>query len=131
MSENTLIWLFGVIGGWLVVLTSGMFFLFMATSKMRAALVTVSKRAADILHSPDDHMHLDDLLEKFQQDQLNEQDVQEFANRLVEIESDSSFTAGTRLLCTLVLLGIEHNPKYANLNLGDRITRHKPRQNHR
>lgn len=64
MSETMLIWLFGIVGLWCLTNTATIYTLVVIVSKLKTILIMTSKRAADILHSPDDHLGLDALLEK-------------------------------------------------------------------
>lgn len=65
MSETTALWLFGIVGAWLVIVTSAVFKLWVGMSRIETAFVLISKRAADILHRDDDKYGIDGLLEKY------------------------------------------------------------------
>lgn len=65
MSETLLIWLFGGAASWMLLLTIGGLRLHILITEVRAILRMTSKRAAEILHSPDDHLGIDSLLDKY------------------------------------------------------------------
>jgi hypothetical protein len=65
MSETLQIWLFGVLGAWMVVLTGGFFRMWTTLTEVKTTMVLTSKEAAKILHSPEDHLGIDKLLEKW------------------------------------------------------------------
>jgi TorA maturation chaperone TorD len=69
MNEDTLIWLFAILGGWNLILTGHSSYLMWQMKKLVLAvdlfLSENGKGAAMILHSPDDHLGIDELLERY------------------------------------------------------------------
>lgn len=63
MQQETLIWLFGVIGAWCLVLTGLWFHTKGEISRIRLAVElfvdSMGKAAVTVLHSPDDHLGFD------------------------------------------------------------------------
>ncbi len=68
MTEASSLWLFGVIGAWLVVLSGAVLGLIIAQVKTNFAvnlfISTMGEKIAKALHADDDHLHLDALLDK-------------------------------------------------------------------
>lgn len=69
MTETILIWLFGIMGGWNVVMTTAIYRINIDQVKMRMAtdlfLDTLGKKFARQLHSPDDHLNVDHYLDLY------------------------------------------------------------------
>lgn len=65
MSENTLIWLFGGMAAWNLSITIAGIKLWILTTQLKTMWILTSKKAAEILHSPDNHHGLDELLDLY------------------------------------------------------------------
>lgn len=72
MSETMLIWLFGLLGGWCLGNTVFVFKVWTALNDLRynsdlfrITLTSISKKAAEMLHSPDDHLNMDTMIEMY------------------------------------------------------------------
>lgn len=65
------------------------------------------KKAARALHSPG-HPEFDRLIEKFERDQLTEDELQEFVSGLRTIENDMGETTGKRHAASVVIESIRH-----------------------
>lgn len=64
MSEPVQIWLFGIIGAWLLANTLLIAKLRDDLFRIRLAVLALGKRAAEILHSPDDHLGIDNIIDR-------------------------------------------------------------------
>ncbi len=105
MNETLLIWIFGGVFTWLGALT-GMFLLLRTdVTKIRTILIITSKRAAEILHSPDDHLGLDALLDRYKskEHELTYLEWQELKDRCEEIIANPACTKSERLLALMVV----------------------------
>jgi hypothetical protein len=64
----------------------------------------VGKAAAEVLHSPHaEHWRRDQLIEKFQREELTWEEIQEFWTLLTAIKEDHQVLRGERLAASLVL----------------------------
>lgn len=104
MNETLLIWLFGGMAAWLGSLTGLAMVTSREVTKIRTILIITSKRAAEILHSPDDHLQLDALLDEYKKHEHELTNVQwtELKIRCDEIIADPKCTKSERLLALLV-----------------------------
>lgn len=112
------IWLFGGIG---VCIVAGVAFAFGVTqriTRLETMFDMLGKRAAKILHSPDDHLGIDALLDKYilGHYDLPSEDWIVLKTSLAEIENDTSRSKDERLLCAFVSALADHklmrNGKY-------------------
>lgn len=105
MNETLLLWLFGILGAWNVIISGQVFILRQEVLKMRTIMIITSKRAAEILHSPDDHLGIDQLLDKYKakEHELAYSDWQELKTRCEEIIANPQCTKSERLLALMVV----------------------------
>lgn len=72
MHEDTLIWLFGVLGVWCLTLTGIWFHTKMEVKRIRLAVEMfidgIGKGASMVLHSPTNHLGMDALIDKYVKD---------------------------------------------------------------
>lgn len=104
MNETLQMWLFGAAFGAIVALAIFVASLRNEVVKIRTILIITSKRAAEILHSPDDHLGLDELLDQYK---LHEHDLsysqwEALKKRCEEIIADPKCTKSERLLALIV-----------------------------
>lgn len=105
MNETLLIWLFGGVVTWLGALTGLVLLLKTEVTKIRTILIITSKRAAEILHSPDDHLGIDALLDKYKlhEHELSYTEWQELKTRCEEIITNTACTKSERLLALFIV----------------------------
>lgn len=105
MNETLLIWLFGGIAAWLGAVTGLVLVLKTEVTKIRTILIITSKRAAEILHSPDDHLGIDELLDKYKakEHELSYGEWQELKVRCEEIIANPACPKSERLLALFVV----------------------------
>lgn len=104
MNETLQMWLFGAAFGAIVALAGFVASLRNEVVKIRTILIITSKRAAEILHSPDDHLGLDELLDQYK---LHEHDLSHsqweiLKKRCDEIINNPTCTKSERLLALLI-----------------------------
>lgn len=104
MSEALLIWLFGILGGWMLAITIGGFRLHLAVTEVKAILRMTSKRAAEILHSPDDHLGVDKLLDLYieKENELTTEQWQQLHDAMEKIIADLNVSKQERSLALWV-----------------------------
>lgn len=90
MSETLQIWLFGILGAWLSGLTVLFYTLSLSVTRIQAVMLLLSKNAAKVLHSPDDHLGLDDLVEKYCKNHhdLSDDEWRQLESRCSEVLED-------------------------------------------
>ena len=104
------IWLFGGVG---VCIIAGVTFAFGVSqriTRLETMFDMLGKRAARILHSPDDHLGIDALLDKYI---LGHYDLPSgdwiiLKSKLAQIENDPSRSKDERLLCAFVSAPADH-----------------------
>lgn len=104
MSETLSVWIFGIMGAWLLIISGGVFRLFLLFTQIQTTLIITSKEAAKILHSPDDHLGIDKLLEKYveREHELTWDEWGELFQRCEEIKNDTSVGKNERILAMFV-----------------------------
>lgn len=104
MSETLLLWLFGIIGGWLMLLSGAVLKLLLGQSKIETVMVSISKRAADILHRDDDKYRMDYLLEKYKarMHELSYNEWRELLAKCEAIATDTTIAKDERLAAGLL-----------------------------
>lgn len=97
-------WLFGGLCAWNAALSGATFSLYKEITKIRTILIITSKRAAEILHSPDDHLGLDALLDEYKKHEydLSFSQWEDLKQRCEEIINNPHCTKSERLLALLV-----------------------------
>lgn len=110
MNETVLMWLFGGLCAWNAALSGATFSLYKEITKIRTILIITSKRAAEILHSPDDHLGIDQLLDRYitKEHELSYNDWQELKARCEEIIANPSCAKSERLLALFVVEFSQH-----------------------
>ena len=105
MNETLIIWLFGGVSAWLVAITGMVLLLKTEVTKIRTILVITSKRAAEILHSPDDHLGIDSLLDKYieKHHELSFREWEQLKGRCEDIIKNPSCTKSERMLALFVV----------------------------
>lgn len=105
MNETLLIWLFGGIVTWLGAVTGLVLLLKTEVTKIRTILIITSKRAAEILHSPDDHLGIDALLDKYKlhEHELSYNEWLELKTKCEEIIKNTACTKSERMLALFVV----------------------------
>src|SRR5579864_4445366 len=113
MSETTIIWLFGVIGAWNVVLTIGIFKLFLSQVETKTLISIMSKKAAEILHDSDNKFGLDDLLEKYvsRHYELSIEEWNVLLRKCEAIEAELANKKQERLLAAIISSTCRHKLK--------------------
>ena len=77
-------------------------------TKVEVFWKNVSYDAAKILHSPDPaHKRMDELIEKFLDDQIERDELNEFAKRLRQKKDDTGLVKGERLAAAMLLRAVE------------------------
>lgn len=104
MNETVQMWLFGAAFGAIVSLAIIVALLRVEVIKIRTILIITSKRAAEILHSPDDHLGLDTLLDEYKKHEhdLSYMQWEELKQRCDEIVINPGCSKSERLLALLV-----------------------------
>lgn len=105
MNEILQMWLFGAAFAAIVSLALSILYLRLEVAKIRTILIITSKRAAEILHSPDDHLGIDSLLDKYKEHEheLTYAQWQELKSRCEEIINNPACTKSERLLALMVV----------------------------
>ena len=109
MNVETQIWLFGVIGFWLLSLTSVVWWSKGEVKTMRLAMKLfidgMGKAAVEVLHSPDDHLGLDVFLDKYKAGHfdMSNEDWITFKERCDRLQNDSSISAAERMAAATIL----------------------------
>ena len=109
MNEETLIWLFGILGVWCLKNTIMGYYLAWQMKKIRLAvelfITENGKGAAIILHSPDDHLGLDALVDKYVNDhqELSRDDWIKLGTICQRIKTDKDLTNGERMAATTLM----------------------------
>jgi len=105
MNETLLIWLFGGMSAWLGAITAMVLLLKTEVTKIRTILIITSKRAAEILHSPDDHLGLDELLDNYKKHHhdLPLAEWEALKARCEEVIANPNCTKSERLLALVVV----------------------------
>ena len=106
MSETLQLWLFGVMGAWLVVLSAAILRLMLFQEKVQAILTFLSKKSAEILHSPDNHHGLDYYLDEYKKHHHDLTHVQwcELLERCKAIADDPSAKKDERLMAAMFFI---------------------------
>lgn len=111
MSEQLLTWLFGGVVVWCSALSSGFILLKSSISEVRSSvteirivLVTISKRAAEILHHEDDRYSIDGLLEKYiaREHELSFEEWTQLFAKTQLIMNDPSIAKNERMAAALL-----------------------------
>lgn len=104
MSETTIQWILAGFGIWNVALSGALISVMLDNARMKSVMVSISKKAADMLHSPDDHFGIDKLLEKYiaHDHDLTLAEWQELFNKCDRIMDDKSISPGHRCLAMFV-----------------------------
>lgn len=104
MNETILMWLFGGMAAWNVFNSGCVLLLRSEVTKIRTILIITSKRAAEILHSPDDHLGIDELLDEYKKHEydLSYSQWLELKQRCEEIVQNPGCSKSERLLALLV-----------------------------
>lgn len=111
MTPEQILWALGQL---IVLISIGVKAYFALTQRMSKAegdirvIVTVlGKKAAAVLHSPDDHHGLDTLLTKYEAGQITDIERGQFVTMLLAFENDISASKNERFLASIVLLAIQ------------------------
>lgn len=101
LSETTLIWLFGVMGVWLVALTTLGIGLIISQVKTNFAvnlfIGTLGDKIGKALHDDDNHLKLDELIDKLTHGDKQEADYFEMKNQCNYLLGDKSVTKDERV----------------------------------
>jgi hypothetical protein len=114
MTEILAMWLFGILGAWLIVLTSAIFTIKIEQVKIRVAvdifIETMGEKIAKVLHADDDHLGLDSLLDKYlnRQYELSYAEWFELKNRCNHILADEKVSQLERSLAGMLAAVCEH-----------------------
>lgn len=103
MSETVQIWLLGGLAGWCVILSVGVLRLIIAMTKLETLLSLKSRTASKILHSPDDHLQIDALLEKHHQGIITKAEWETLSDACEKIADDPGRSTIERWLAATVL----------------------------
>lgn len=125
MSETIAIWLFGAIGGWLLVLSGAVLKLLIAQVKTTVAVNlfvdSLGEKIAKALHNDDDHLDLDDLLDKYlnRHYELTYQEWVKLKNKCNHILSNKEVSKLERSLAGMLAGVCEHKlmVKYGDLKV--------------
>jgi len=96
MSENSILWIFGIVQVVLVLAIPAGIGAYVSISSRVARIETVismlGESAARALHSPDDHLRIDALLDKYldRNYELSLEEWHELLDMMTKIESDES-----------------------------------------
>ena len=113
MNEESIKWLFGIIIVLLFAVCGAIYLLGQRVTKIETIfnfwVETIGKKAAQILHSPGDHLGLDKYLDKFLKEHptntLSLQDWFEIKIMCERVERDESVESGKRLVAGFVAAG--------------------------
>lgn len=103
MNEQTLQWLLGGLAAWCVILSVGVLRLIIAMTKLETLLSLKSRTASKILHSPDDHLKIDDLLEKHHAGVITKPEWETLSDACEKIADDPERSTIERWLAATVL----------------------------
>jgi hypothetical protein len=115
MNENTLIWLFGIVGAWLVLLTGTLLGMIIAQVKtnfaMNLFIGTLEDKIGKALHNDDNHLGLDQLIDQLTTGNKTETDYFNLKNQCNWIVENKSASREDRLgaaqmaaICEFVLI---------------------------
>lgn len=115
MSESTILWLAGVFVSLItadvvsyVVLKDKIadfnMDIIQRVTRLEAVLEHIGNKSAKILHSPDDHLGIDELLDKYldREYELTMKEWQILMKRCEEIENDRTLAQGSRLAAAML-----------------------------
>lgn len=114
MDKEVIIWLFGILGAWNVGITLALAAMRSEQIKVRVAvdifIEGLGEKIAKALHSPDDHLGLDSLLDRYidRSYELSKEEWQELHNRCREILNDHGVTKNERGLAGILAAVCEH-----------------------
>lgn len=101
MSETTLIWLFGIVGAWLFLLSSAMFAIIVAQVKtnfaMNLFIGTLEEKIGKALHNDDNHLGLDQLIDRLMTGPKTETDYFNLKNQCNWIVENKSASREDRI----------------------------------
>lgn len=123
MNETILLWLFGIIAASLAALSSAVFLQAQRLTKLETIfnfwIETIGKKAAQILHSPGDHLGLDKYLDKFLKDHpaLVYEDWIEIKLMCEKVENDPTVESSKRLIAGFVAAGAIQKMMLMNKNV--------------
>ncbi len=114
MSETLQIWLFGIVGAWLVALSVAVLHLLIAQVKTTIAINlfvdSLGEKLAKALHADDDHLGLDALLDKYldQHYDLTKWEWLELRDRCNETLEDESVSKNERGMAGMLAAVCDH-----------------------
>jgi hypothetical protein len=110
MEETIQIWLFGGIGACVIAGVAFAFGVTQRITRLETILDILGKRAAKILHSPDDHLRIDALLDKYIECHYDfpYSDWLLLIDALLVIENDINRTKDEWMLCAFVNAVVTH-----------------------
>jgi hypothetical protein len=123
MSEAFQLWLFGIVIGALFVLAGAIYLLAQRQTKIETIfnfwIETIGAKAANILHSPGDHLGLDKYLDKYLHDhpQMTLEDWVELKLMCEKVEKDECIDSGKRLVAGFFAAGAIHKIMLITKNL--------------
>lgn len=109
MSETLSIWLFGIAGLWMLALTGiwNSMRQDMRTTRLAVKLFVdgMGKAAAEVLHSPDDHLGLDKYLDKYIAGHydMSDADWSDFKTKCERLQTDKTLSDAERIAAGTVL----------------------------
>lgn len=103
MSESVLLWLFGIMGAWMVLLSGVILGVRDKLIKIETILSMKSRAASKELHSPTDHLGIDDLLEKHHRGTITVPEWEKLKAECEKIVNDESRTPMERHLASEVI----------------------------
>lgn len=105
MSDTILMWLLGAlfalsVGG--ICAGAGFVLAFSVRfTRIETVISIISKKAAEILHSPTNHLKLDEVLDKFMADKLDAKEENKFLQSLTKLVEDKNADKLDRLAALL------------------------------
>lgn len=114
MSETLLIWLFGGMGAWLVLLSGFVMKVLLTQVKMQVAMDlfvdSLGARLAKALHSPDNHLGIDHYLDKYldRNYELSFEEWEEFRKVCMATENNEKATELERMQAAGLAIICEH-----------------------
>lgn len=114
MSETAILWLFGIAGAWLALLSATVLKLLITQVKITVAVNlfvdSLGEKLAKALHADDDHLKIDSLLDKYldRHYELSFQEWAELKNRCNDILNNEKVSVLERSLAGMLASVCEH-----------------------
>jgi len=114
MNQELQLWIFGIVGAWLIMLSAALLKVIIEQVKTKVAvdlfIDTLGEKIAKALHADDDHHHLDALLDKYlkRDYELSYEEWFELKNRCNHILETKGCTDIDRSLSGMLAAVCEH-----------------------